>query len=421
MNFSGLLPFVITGAGIFLLFRLRFFFVLHPVKCLRGFLSELRTPASRASLALALSGTLGVGNIFGTAAGLMIGGAGSIFWLLFSAVFSMVIKYSEAALAIDLKDGTRGGMQYIILKVFGKRAGIFASAYAVLCLCMALFVGSALQSSAVTDTINITLEITPAIGAMVLSLLLLLAVMRGSDRIERISTVIIPIATAIYVILSASVILLRISNIPSVFYRIFTEAFKPSAVGGGVLAFFTSRAMAEGFTRGMLSNEAGIGTSTMAHSRSSKRAPEIAGLFGISEIFFDTVLLCTVTGVVILSSVPDISAYATPMSLVVAAFENTLGAPSVYILTACMFLFGFSTIICWYYYGSECYGFIFGESRTAIYTFGFIFSLFFGALIDTEPLLYITDMTIFFMALISLTAVIKETKRLEYLTDRLIK
>ncbi len=421
MNFSVLLPIIITGVGIYLLFELKFFFVFHPVKCLRGFLSELRTPASRASLALALSGTLGVGNIFGTAAGLMIGGAGSIFWLLFSALFSMVIKYSEAALAIEMKDGTKGGMQYIILKVFGKRASLLSLAYAVLCLFMALFVGSALQSSAVTDTVNITLGITPAAAALVLSFLLLLAVMKGADRIEKISTVIIPSATAVYVILSLSVIALRISYIPAVFYRILNEALSPLAFGGGVLSFITSRGLAEGFVRGMMSNEAGIGTSAMAHARSSKRAPEIAGLFGISEIFFDTVLLCTVTGIVILLSVPDITIYTTPMSLVVAAFSNTLGSGAVYVLTVCMFLFGFSTIICWYYYGSECCSFIFGEHREGIYTFGFIFSLLFGALIDTAPLLFITDTIIFFMALISLSALLRSVSRLKELTEKLIK
>ncbi len=421
MNFSVILPVIVAGAGLFLLFRLRFFFILHPVKCLRGFLYELRTPASRSALALALSGTLGVGNIFGTAAGLLIGGAGSIFWLLFSSLFSMVIKFSETALALDLKGEGHGGMQYIILKVFGKSASLFANAYAVLCLFMALFVGSALQSSAVTDTLRITVGFAPALSAILFSLLLVVSVSGGALRIEKISSKIIPLATAMYLILSLSVIVLRMGNIPSVLSRIFSEALSPGALGGGIVCFLTSRALYEGFARGIMSNEAGIGTSSMAHSRSSKRAPEIAGLFGISEIFFDTVLLCGITGIVILASVPNIGDHGTPMSLVVAAFENTLGAPAVFILTACMFLFGFSTIMCWYYYGDECCGFIFGKGGGRIYTFAFVFSLLLGALIDTEPLLFITDLIILFMALISLTATLRSTRRLCVLTDRLIK
>ncbi len=421
MNIFGVLPLIIVGAGIYLLFRLRFFFVLHPIKCIRGFLFELRTPESRTSLALALAGTLGVGNIFGTAAAIMIGGAGSVFWLLFSSMFSMVIKYSEAALALDLKDPDKGGMQYIILKVFGKRASFFASFYALLCLMMSLFVGSALQSSAVTDTLNITLKFNPSVSALVLVLLLVLTVTKGTSAIAKISAKIIPLATAVYLILSILVIILAINRLPAVFFDIISSAISARAFGGGLVAFFTSRAVTEGFARGVMSNEAGIGTSAMAHARASKRAPEIAGLFGISEIFFDTVLLCTVTGIVILCAVPNIGDYATPMSLVIAAFENTLGAPAVYLLTACMFLFGFSTIICWYYYGDECISFLFKSSGGAIFTFAYVFSVIIGALIDTEPLLFITDLIILFMALISLGATVRSTKRLQFLTDRLIK
>ena len=141
MYFSLLLPVLLCGAGLFMLVRLRFFFILHPVRCTNAFLRELRSPVSRRALWLALAGTLGVGNIFGVAAGIMIGGAGSIFWLLVSSLFSMVLKYSETALVISLKTHKQGGMHTVLRTVFPRIGKHFGKFYALLCLLLSLFMG----------------------------------------------------------------------------------------------------------------------------------------------------------------------------------------------------------------------------------------------------------------------------------------
>ena len=416
MYFSLLLPILLSGAGLFMLIRLRFFFVLHPVRCFRAFLCELRSPASRRALWLALAGTLGVGNIFGVAAGIMIGGAGSIFWLLVSSLFSMVLKYSETALVISQKNIGHRGMHTVLETVFsrvGKHLGKF---YAFLCLLLSLFMGSAIQSAAFVDTAQGAFAVSRPTSAILLALLCLIPIIGGVEKIERASSRLIPLATLVYLLLSFLSLLRSADKIPMVLCKIIDDAFCPLAPCGGLLAFFTSRALYEGFARGLLSNEAGVGTSAMAHSRSSERSPWVAGLFGICEVFFDTVLLCGLTGLVILSSVNDISSYKTPMSLVVAAFEGLLGGFSILPLTLCILVFAYSTMICWYYYGCECSLYLFGAHGT-IYTFLFIFFIFIGSVLGHTSLIYASDILLFLMAVPTVAVILYRSREISELTS----
>jgi Na+/alanine symporter len=177
MDFSFFLPLLVGGAGLFMLIKLRFFFIVHPSRCCREFLRELRSPRSRRALCLALAGTLGVGNIFGVAAGIMIGGAGSVFWLLLSSVFSMVLKYSEAALATDIKKD-RGGMQCVVEAAFPRVGKPLAKTYSLFCLILALFMGAAMQSAACTDTLKASAGLFSGASAVVISLLVAVSVVR---------------------------------------------------------------------------------------------------------------------------------------------------------------------------------------------------------------------------------------------------
>lgn len=421
MLFSFLLPMIIVFGGVYLLIKLKFFLFLHPKRCLGAFFRELSVPGSRRALTLALAGTLGVGNIFGVAAGIMLGGAGSVFWLVLSSLFSMIIKYAETTISLDMKGYGSGGMQSILLKVFGKNGKFLASAYAVLCLLLSLFMGSAIQSAAVVDVAERVLKISPAVSIPVLIFLLYFAVRRGAERIERVTELVIPITMLIYVLMCLSVIFLRLDYLPGIVNMIITEAISPLAVAGGGVGFLFSRAFYEGFARGILSNEAGAGTSSMAHSRSDKRDAAVGGLFGASEVFFDTVVLCPLTALTILLAVNNPSSCPTPMSLVSSAFISVLGDFSGILLLFSVFAFAYSTIVCWYYYGSVCLEFLFGKGYNKI--FFCLFSIFaiLGAIMGDTYLLGVTDTVIFFMTLITMALLVKSSGRVRELTLKLLE
>ena len=416
MRISFLIPILVTLVGFFLLFRLRFFFLIHPIKTLREFLSAARDRSARRALFLALAGTLGVGNIFGVAAGIMIGGEGSVFWLFLSSIFAMVIKYSETLLVFDTPE-RRGGMSAALANIFPSLSSFLPQIYAFLTMALALFMGSAMQSAAVIDVAEKTLSLQPVFTAAVLIALLLPFTFGNADKIESLTEFIIPLTTIIYIFMSFCAIFSNFSLIPSVISRIFHSAFSAESVLGGGLSSISLIAIKEGFARGILSNEAGVGTSALGHSRSVERAPRAAGLFGMYEVFFDTTLLCTLTAFVILLSVEDISAFSTPMSLVTAAFTASLGDFSGYILLVLIFAFAYSTVICWYSYGNECTSLYFPSAKPV---FAPIFALFILLSVYISPsfLISATDLILLFMSIITLSAIIKKSNRIVELSKR---
>ena len=396
MSILGLLPLMVGGVGLYLLFRLRFFYIAHPIRTAREIASALRDRDSRRSLALALAGTLGVGNIFGVAAGLMIGGAGSLLWLMVSSVFAMVIKYAETLLAYDVK-GSRGFSDLLRQP--------FSLIYAILILLLSLFMGSALQSAAVIDVAECGLGLKPVFSAIILLILLLPCLIYGIGKIEKITEIIIPMTTIIYIMMCFCVIFMNFSRLSCVIAEIISSAFRPTSFASGVIPV----AVREGFSRGILSNEAGIGSSSMAHIRGGRRSPHVAGLLGIVEVFFDTTLLCSLTGLAILTSGVDISAFSTPMSLVTAAFVGTMGDFSGYILTFLILSFAYATIICWYFYGSEV-------CRHRGFAFAFIIFLLLPVVAKVDFLIYSTDLIILFMSVIVLSRIIKGRDRIALLS-----
>ncbi len=413
MQISFLIPLMVTAVGTLLLFKLKFFFLAHPVRTVREFLYAARERAARRSLFLALAGTLGVGNIFGVAAGIMIGGEGSVFWLFLSSVFAMIIKYSETLLVFDTEG--KGGMAGALKNIFPRASRLISPIYALLTVLLALFMGSAMQSAAVVDVASKTLGISPFCTAFILIILLFPCVMGNNKGVENITEIIIPLTTIIYIFMSFCVIFLNFHKIPSAIFRIFNSAFSAESVIGGAFSSVSLIAIKEGFARGILSNEAGVGTSALGHSRSLGRTPHVAGLFGMCEVFFDTTLLCMLTAFVILLSVDDISAFATPMSLVTAAFTDSLGNFWGYILMILIFAFAYSTIICWYSYGSECVSLYFPVAKL-IFPPVFALFLLLSAHLPSSLLISATDIILVLMSLITLSAIVKRAGRIKELS-----
>ena len=410
MLFSYILPGLVTFTGLYLLIRLRMFFVLHPLQASREFIDAARDRESRRSLFLALAGTLGVGNIFGVCAGLLIGGPGVVFWLLFSSIFSSVIKYAETVLTFDFLNNDKG-MSTVLFHVFKKYGKSVSFIYSSLTVLLALFMGAAMQSKAVNDVAYFSLGLTPAISGILLLLFFLPCIIGGIRKIEAVTALLIPLTTIVYILMCFCVLLCNSSKIPGVIFQVFSCAFSPSSIVGGGVAI----AIKEGFARGILSNEAGAGTSALAHSRAQGRSPHVAGLFAMSEVFFDTTLLCTLTALTVLVSVDDLSRFSSPMALIFNSFCSIFGDVGGYILLLLVLSFAYSTIICWYFYGMKCMSFIFPKHKT-FFAVIFIGFLLFTSLISYEIIIYLTDYLLFIMSVFTLAALIKKSSRIAQLS-----
>ena len=414
MTILSFLPIIIAASGLFLLVKLRFFFILSPIKTFRALKDAIRRPRALTSLFLSLAGTLGVGNIVGVAFGISIGGPGSVFWLLLSSVFSLILKFSEATLASDMKLSKESGMIEVIEKSFKPRLKILAPIYAILCVLLSLSMGSALQTRAAVESFGD--KSFYGTFTVIFTFLVAIAVFGGAKRIEKITSYLIPIATVTYIFLSVWVIAVNASRLPAVFSAIFKDAFSPEAAVGGSFGFVIIDKMREGFSRGLLSNEAGAGTSAFAHSRNEDSSPVSVGLVGMCEVFFDTVVLCMLTAIAVLVSVPNPENYSSGIEIIKEAVKP-LGGISRPALAISVFAFAYSTVICWFYYGRCALSYL-SQTAVRIFPFLFIFAVFFGGRTPSSFLIYISDYLLFFLSLISLLTVIKNSDRLVFLSEK---
>ena len=419
MDFD-ILPFILVVVGSYFLVKLRFFFLLHPIRTAARAFRAISDKRAASSFFLALAGTLGVGNVFGVALGLLIGGAGSLFWLLVSMLFAMVLKYAEVSLASDHlyhDTDTHGGFYYVIKGSLGRLAGPLSVLYSVILLALSLAMGAALQTVAIKETV---LEIRPfptLFLAITVTLLILVSIAGGARKIERITVILIPLTTMIYIFITLSIVISNIGVLPEVIKHVISSAFNTESVLGGGVGFLTSRALSEGFARGLLSNEAGAGTSAMAHSRSGVLSPASAGLLGILEVYFDTGLICMLTGLSILLSVGDISAFSGGMELVMYSVGNHLGEPGKISVLFSVLSFAFATVICWYYYGSESWCSLFGRRSRALFLPIFLLAVFIGFYLDTYALVSLTDILMTVATVLTLTALIKNSDRVKALSE----
>ena len=351
------------------------------------------------SLGVALAGTLGVGNIVGVVGAVSLGGAGALFWLWVSSFFSMMLKYAETVLAMKQRKkdemGMHGGGMYYITP---KSLSVF---FTLLCLVCSFLLGGAIQSDAVYECVNTVFGIDGNIICAIMAVLCFAVIYGGKKGIFNFASRLVPFMSILYILMCFAVIACGYQRIPEVFLQIFKSAFNVKAVaGGGLFA-----AVKYGVMRGLISNEAGCGTAPIAHSASDNPSPAAQGCLGIAEVFIDTVVLCTLTGLTVLL-------YPTKkegMGAVLHALGSVFGDLSSYLLTLCIILFAFATQICWAYYGHECIYYLFKGSRVAEFIYKVIFSLSVFALrfAGGNILWYSADLIIALMALINMTAVFK--------------
>jgi len=369
---------LILGVGMYLSLRTGFAQLrLFPAACrefsrrLFGKKQSTDGVSSFQALCTALAATVGTGNIVGVAGALAIGGPGAIFWMWVSALFGMVTKMAEATLAVRHRVCERneylGGPMYYIRHGLGKNWAWLAGVYAFFGVVAAFGVGNATQVNAVILGINgcitafggvpsRTLDLTIGI---VLAAVVLIMLFGGAKRIGTVAERLIPFAAVVYLLLGVVVLILRFNALPAAFLSIVHGAFSPHAVTGGMVGYFVTT-LRTGISRGVFTNEAGMGTAAMAHGSAHVDHPVQQGLMGIMEVFLDTVVICTVTALVILCSGIPIPYGTDAQALTAVAFSTVLGDWVQILIAVSLCLFAFATILGWGLYGARCAQYLFG-------------------------------------------------------------
>lgn len=357
-----LLPVFLVASAFFIGARLRFFPFLHPLRVLRhlfrreGGAQGRDAPSPFRAASVALAGTIGVGNIAGVSLALLVGGAGAVFWMWVCAAAAMLLKYAEVTLSnslreSDSKGGFRGGTPYT-MRALGKRRT--AAVFAVLCLVYSFAVGGMVQANAIADCLFDGLGLPLWVSGAILLVITLPITRGGGRRISSFTVRLVPIMCALYVGASVAVILANVANLPAAFGAILSDAFTPAAVGGGAFAFLNTRALRTGVARGLMSNEGGCGTAPLAHAESASTDPARQGLFGILEVFVDTVVICTLTALSILSAFPALPSGVGGMGLVRLSLATVFGPLAVPLLCLSLFFFAYATILSAAFYAEKC-------------------------------------------------------------------
>ena len=333
------------------------------------------------ALATALSSCIGNGNVVGVATALLTGGPGAIFWMWVAAIIGMATKYAEIVLAMHYREKDeqgiwRGGVMYILTKGMKKckwLGKILGVVFAACCVLVSYVSCNALQTNTMIGVLGTSIPVIPAwVWGIVICVLSALVIMGGVKKIGKVCTVLTPVMAVIYVLFGIIILVMKAPAIPAAFASIFTSAFSNEAAWGGLVGITISTAISKGVARGIFSNEAGVGGAPLVHVTSDIDVPAKQGLYGIVEVFVDTIIVCTFTALIIMvSGVGDLVAAGTleANNAVVSntAWTLTLGGLGDIVVTVSLLLFCFSTIIGWCTYGETAWKWLFGSKTIIVY------------------------------------------------------
>ena len=404
---GGLVPMLLLFGGVFFLIYLR----LQPFRSPKKMLAAMKASGKAGvspfrALTVALAGTLGVGNIVGVANALWIGGAGAVLWMWISALVAMVLKYAEIVLAVEHRRERRhggffGGACYYIKDCFFEkrkfRIGvILSSCFALLMILNALSMGCMIQVNAVGNAFAGVLEIPVWISGVLLTVFTVPFIIKGTNGIASLTEWLIPLMTAGYILLSVMVLVLRHEALGAAFASIFREAFNFRSASGGVIGFLTSRALRVGTMRGLLSNEAGCGTAPTAHASAENDSSAAQGVWGILEVFVDTILLCTATALVILVSYDEVAVLGSnAVMMTVRAYSLVLGRWAEIFFCIAIFLFAYATVLCWANYGMESLNALSTRLRwRGLYLLSLVGSIWIGVFCTPSGVWFLADFAI---------------------------
>lgn len=360
----------------------------------------------------AIAGTVGTGNIVGVSTALCLGGPGAIFWMWFSAFFGMLTNFSENVLGIyyrkkDENGEYHGGAMYYITHGLGwKWLAIMFSAFCVL----ASIGYNMAQVNSISSTLESSINIPLLVTGIIVAIIVFLVIIGGIKRIGKIASYIVPIMALIFIFLAIIIICMNITAIPDAFSRIFTEAFSFKSFGSGIMGYGILRGMRYGVARGVFSNEAGLGSSVMAHCASDVKEPVKQGLWGIFEVFLDTFVICTLMALVFMTSgaydhfLAGILDKGAPMAL--WAFEENLGLIGKIAFTLILPLFAFTTVLSWEYYGECGASYLFGKKAILPFKIVYVLLVVAGATLKIDIVWNLSDSFNVLMAVPNLIGVI---------------
>ena len=430
----------IIGVGLYLSLRTGFLQIRkfgYALKCTIGRIFRKREASEGAitpfqAVCTALAATVGTGNIAGVAGAIAIGGPGAVFWMWISALLGMCTKFAEVTLAVhfrerNVKGDYVGGPMYYIKNGLGKKWMWLAYLYAFFGVCAVFGTGNATQVNTITAAVNTALInyhlLTPdstagsnLIIGIFICIIVALILIGGVKRIGRVSEKLVPLMALLYIVLGIGLIVMRMDRLGAVFTAIFQGAFQPAAVTGGVVgSFFIS--MQKGVSRGIFSNEAGLGTGSIAHACADTQKPVKQGMFGIFEVFMDTIVICTMTALIVLLSGVNIPyGQAAGAELTISGFTSVYGNWVSIFTAVAMCCFAFSTIIGWGLYGARCAEFLLGSKILLPFNIAYSLVSIVGATVDLGLIWGISDTFNGFMTVPNLIAVFLLTPALLKLT-----
>ncbi len=382
---------LLVGTGIFLTIRLKFLPWRNLGYALRSVFSRKKTGEGDItpfqSLMTALAATVGVGNIAGVATAMTLGGPGALFWMWITAIFGLTTKYAESVIAVKYrtvndKGQMSGGTMYALRDgLKWKRLGKFlAFLFAFFAVIASFGIGNMTQSHTIAEAMLSTFGLNTWITGIVIVAFCLFVIMGGIKSISRVSSAVVPFMAVLYFTAALILILARIQYVPQGLSDIFVAAFDPSAVAGGVTGSFIATALRYGVARGVFSNEAGLGSAPIAAAAAKTDHPCRQGYVSMTGTFFDTIIICTMTGLAI-ASTGSLNLGLEGSAITIAAFESVFGYAGAIIVTISIALFAASTILGWSYYGEKSLEYLVGSTKVN-FAYRLLFSLlpFFGAI-----------------------------------------
>ena len=387
---------VILCGALYLLFKLKAFYILHPIKTLKA--------ASRgggiSAMLTALGGSIGVGNIVGVGVALSAGGAGAVFWMWVCALITAVLKYAEIYLAVRHRLKSGGGpMRY--LRALG--TPYLAQIFCVLCIVSSFGIGCSVQSNAVGMSAS-HLGFSKASVGLLLTFFCFITFMGGGKRLQKVCNILVPIMSVLYILGCTVIISLNITRLSEVMKCIVTSAFSFKSAFGGIGASLFMRGLREGMSKGIFSAESGMGSSSIAYALSESDSPEKQGVWGVLEVFLDTVVMCSLSALVLLLSDTE---------SVFSAFGAYFGDIGVYFTLIALFCFAYTSICCWSFYGTSCMRSM-TNRKWAPYIYNALFSIciFVGAVSDTGSVWAISDLCNALMLFVNFFGMLKLSSHL---------
>ena len=418
---------LIVGTGIYLTFRLGFVQILAlPTALLNAFSRKKQDKLSDGdishyqALTTQMAATIGTGNIVGVATAVIAGGPGAVFWMWVMAIFGMATKYAEAVLAVKYRvkgeDGQMsGGPMYYLER--GLKLKWLAVAFAIFGSIAAFGIGNMVQTNAVSAAAENSFNIPTWVTGIILAIVTALVILGGIKSIGRVTAFFVPIMAVFYIIGGLIIMTLNFDIVPAAINLILTDAFTASAVGGGILG----TVIRYGVARGIFSNEAGLGSAPIAAAAAKTDYPGRQGLVSMTQVFIDTIIVCSITGITIVMADLHQTGVAGG-ALTGESFGVFLGTPGVLIVSITTILFAYSTVIAWSYYGEKCLNYLFKSPKAVtIYRVVWVVAVFFGATTVIDIVWLFSDIFNALMAIPNLIGLLGLSGVVAYETKRFLK